>query len=105
MNRLLKVAVCMLTVVLVSLSGLMSVFVLGDGYFTAIREYPKQGRLLSLSDVPQDRSDRTLNALLDAADTDVLLADEPTGVLDHTLRSPGTSSTRCLPCSTSTARR
>ncbi|MBT1161652.1 MULTISPECIES: hypothetical protein [Bifidobacterium] len=70
MNRLLKVAVCVLMVVLVSLAGLMSVFVLGDGYFTAIREYPKQGRLLSLSDVPHDRSDRTLNVLLDAVGAD-----------------------------------
>ncbi|KAB8289416.1 amino acid ABC transporter permease [Bifidobacterium ramosum] len=70
MNRLLEVAVCVLTVVLVSLSGLMAVFVLGDGYFTAMREYPKQGRLLSLSDVPQDRSDRTLDALLDTVGAD-----------------------------------
>ncbi|WP_140444255.1 MULTISPECIES: hypothetical protein [unclassified Bifidobacterium] len=46
------------------LSGILSLFALGDGYTAAMRAYPSQGRALSLSDVLQERSSRTLNALM-----------------------------------------
>ncbi|WP_125981124.1 hypothetical protein [Bifidobacterium goeldii] len=45
------------------LSGVLSLFTLSDGYLAAMRAYPSQGRMLSLTDVSQDRSARTLSTL------------------------------------------
>lgn len=64
MHRWLRWSSCLVIVVMAMLSGMLSLFALGDGYMAAVRAYPLQGRALSLSDVPQERSSRTLNALM-----------------------------------------
>lgn len=64
MHRWLRWSSCLVIVVMAMLSGVLSLFALGDGYMAAVRAYPLQGRALSLSDVPQERSSRTLNALM-----------------------------------------
>ena len=44
MHRWLRWSSCLVIVVMAMLSGMLSLFALGDGYMAAVRAYPLHGR-------------------------------------------------------------